>query len=250
MTAGESGSIFEPSGGFGTVYHPEPELTPNGEARAITPGQLRKLPRRRRPGMIALAMVLVGVGILGSAALYQRQNHQVPVIMVIARVPAGSVITAADLATTSIAAGPGIKDIPARQLTQVTGLVAATALRPGTLLAPSELTTALPPAPGQVLVPLGVKPAVLPASGLAPGDQVLVVATPAIPGGGGGSGPGAAAPVLTRPVAGVVEAVTTVPDQAGFDVVDLLVPAAVGKDLADQASTGQIALIVTKKVAG
>jgi len=37
------------------------------------------------------------LGILGSAALYQRQNHQVPVIMVIANVPAGSVITADDL---------------------------------------------------------------------------------------------------------------------------------------------------------
>ena len=250
MSAGESGSLFEPGGGFGTVYHPEPELPPNGEARAIMPGQLRKLPRRRRPGMIALAVVLVGVGILGSAALYQRQNHQVPVIMVIANVPAGSVITAADLATTSIAAGPGIKDIPARQLRQVTGLVAATALRPGTLLAPSELTTSLPPARGEVLVPLGFKPAALPASGLVPGDQVLVIATPAVPGGGGGGGSGTTAPILTRPIAGVVEAVTAAPDQEGFDVVDLLVAAGSGRDLVDQASTGQIALIVTKKVAG
>jgi hypothetical protein len=251
MTAGEHGTGFEPGGGFGTVYHPEPELAPNGEARSVRTGQLRRLPRRRRPGMIALAVVLVGVGILGSAALYQRQNHQVPVIMVIARVPAGAVIAAADLGTTSIAAGPGIKDIPARQLTQVTGLVAATALQPGTLLAPSELTTAQPPAAGQVLVPLGFKPSALPASGLAPGDRVLVIATPAIPGGGGGgSGAGTIAPILTRPIAGVVEAVTAVPDQEGFDVVDLLVATVAGKNLVDQASTGQIALIITKKAAG
>jgi hypothetical protein len=240
MTAGEPGA------GFGTVYHPEPELAPNGRGAPVTLGQLRSLPRRRRPGMIALAVVLVGAGILASAALYQRQNHQVPVILVASAVPAGSVITSADLVTTSIAAGPGVKDIPARQLSQVTGLVAATALRPGTLLAPSELTTSLPPAAGQVLVPVGVKPSVLPATGLAPGDHVLVVATPGTPG-GSGSGSGSAAPVLTAPMRGVVEAVTTVPDQDGFDVVDLLVAAKTGPDVADQASTGQVALIVTRR---
>jgi SAF domain len=242
-------SAGEPSGAFGTVYHPEPEMMANGEARAITPAQLRRLPRRRRPGMIALAVALVGAGILASAALYQRQNHQVPVILVVAAVPAGSVITAADLGTASIAAGPGIKVVPARQLTQVTGLVAATALRPGTLLAPSELTTSLPPAAGQVLVPLGFKPSALPASGLVPGDHVLVVATPAVPGGSGG-GSAAAAPVLTRPVAGVVEAVSTAPDSDGFEVVDLLVPAGSGTNLVDQAATGQIGLIVTRRVGG
>ena len=240
MSAGESG------GGFGTVYHPEPDMGANGEARVIAMGKLRSLPRRRRPGMIALAVILVGLGILGSAALYQRQNHQVPVLLVITRVPAGSVITAADLATTSIAAGPGVKDIPARELAQVTGLVAATALRPGTLLAPSELTTSLPPAAGEVLVPLGIKPSALPASGLAPGDHVLVVATPAVPGQPGGSA--AAAQILTHPVSGIVEAVSTVPDQDGFDVVDLLVPSGSGTELVDQAATGQIALIVTRRV--
>ena len=55
--------------------------------------------------MIALAVALVGAGILASAALYKRADHQVPVIMVIAPVPAGSVITSADLGTTTIAAG-------------------------------------------------------------------------------------------------------------------------------------------------
>jgi hypothetical protein len=241
-------STSETGGGFGTVYHPEPELAPNGEARAVTLGQLRRLPRRRRPGMIALAVALVGAGILASAALYQRQNHQVPVILVAAAVPAGSVITAADLTTTSIAAGPGIKDIPARQLSQVTGLVAATALRPGMLLAPSELTTSLPPAPGQVLVPLAFKPAALPASGLAPGDQVVVIATPAIP--GSGSGPTSFAPVLLRPVAGVVEAITPAPDQDGFEVVDLLIPAGSARDLMEQASTSQVGLYITKRTGG
>src|SRR5262249_52002199 len=192
-------------------FHPEPEPARNGPARPPAHGQLRGLPRRRRPAMIALAAALIGAGILASAALYHRENHQVSVVMVTAPVPVGAVITSADVGTTNIAAGPGLATIPARQLSQVVGLVAAASLQPGTLLAPSEVTSKLSPAPGQDLVPVAVKPAGLPASGLAPGDQVLVVATPAA---AGGSGSGAA-PGLTQPVSATVQAVDTATDQNG-----------------------------------
>jgi hypothetical protein len=165
------------------------------------------------------------------------------VVVVTAPVPVGAVITSGDLGTTSIAAGPGLATIPARQMPQVVGLVAATSLQPGTLLAPSEVTGKLSPAPGQDLVPVAVKPAGLPASGLAPGDQVLVVATPAA---GGNTGSGAA-PVLAQPVPATVEAVSRVTDQNGLNVVDLLVPSSIGPAVAEQASTGQIALVVTHR---
>jgi SAF domain len=230
--------------GFGTVFHPEQEPPRNGPPRAAAPSQLRGLPRKRRPGMIALAAALIGAGILASAALYHREDHQVPVLMVTASVPVGSVITSSDISTTTVAAGPGLQTIPARQLSQVVGLVAATSLRPGTLLAPSELTSKLPPGPGQVLVPVAIKPSGLPASGLVPGDQVLVVPTPAAGGSSGG-----AAPVLTGPVAAVVDAVNGFTDQDGFDVVDLLVTTANGPLVAEQAATGQIALVVTSRTA-
>lgn len=194
--------------------------------------------------MIALAVALVGAGILASAALYKRADHQVPVLVVIAPVPAGSVITSADLGTTTIAAGPGLQDVPARQLSQVTGLVAAVTLQPGTLLAPDQVTTALAPVKGQVLVSLPLKPQSLPASGLEPGDHVLVTGTPGYQGQAESSG---SAAVITQPVPGIVEAVNTVPDQDGFDVVDLLVAPAAGTPLAQQDSTGQIELIVTSR---
>ncbi len=236
-------SSNEPGIGFGTVFHPEPDPPRNGPVAAVPHGhgQLRGLPRKRRPGMIALAAALVGAGILASVALYNRENRQVPVLVVTTAVPVGSVITSADVGTTTVAAGPGVQTIPARQLSQVVGLVAATSLRPGTLLASSELTSKLPPGPGQDLVPVALKPSGLPASGLAPGDQVLVVATPS-----GSSGSGTA-PVLTSPVAAVVEAVNSVPDQDGDDVVDLLVTSGSGPSVAEQAATGQIALIVTSR---
>jgi hypothetical protein len=235
----------DPGLDFGTVFHPEPEPARNGPARATAQGQphgqLRGLPRRRRPAMIALAAALIGAGILASAALYNRENHQVSVVMVTTPVPVGQVITSADVGTTSITAGPGLQTIPARQMSQVVGLVAATSLRPGTLLAPSEVTSKLAPGPGQDLVPVAIKPSGLPASGLAPGDQVQVVATPAASGGAG------AAPVLTQPVPAVVEAVNAVTDQNGFDVVDLLVTSGSGPAVAEQAATGQIALVVTHR---
>ena len=59
--------------------------------------------------MIALAVVLIGAGILGGAALFQRVNHQVPVLVVTAAVPAGTMVTAADLSTTSVSAGPACR---------------------------------------------------------------------------------------------------------------------------------------------
>jgi hypothetical protein len=232
----------DPGLGFGTVFHPEPEPARNGPVTAMTPGQLRGLPRRRRPAMIALAGALIGVGILASAALYHQANHQVPVLLVTTTVPAGSVITANDVGTTTVAAGPGIQVIPARQLSQVIGLVAATSLQRGTLLAPSELTNKLAPAPGQDLVAVALKPSALPASGLAAGDQVLAVATPD----SGGSGSGAAT-VLTAPVPATVEAVSTATDQNGNDVVDLVVAASLGPAVAEQAASGQIALVVTHR---
>jgi SAF domain len=235
VSAGQQG------GNFGTVFHPEPDPLPAGNGGPVRPGQLRPLPRRRRPGMIALAVALIGVGILGGAALFQRVNHQVPVLLVTTVVPAGTTLTAADLTAASVVLGAGVKAIPAGQEHQVVGLVAASTLRPGTLLAAAELTTALPPSRGQQLVPVALKPSQLPASGLAPGNQVIVISAP----GAQGANSAAAGPGPSIP--GVVEAVSIRPDTDGMAVVDLLVAAANGTDLAREAAAGGIALVVTSR---
>jgi hypothetical protein len=215
-----------PGASYGTVFHPAPDAVRADGAHARI-GQLRALPRRRRPAMLALAVALVGAGILASAALYRSVDHQVPVLEVTATVPVGGTLTAADLGTTTVAAGPGVQSVPARQEQQVIGLVADTTLRPGTLLASSDLTNRLPPQ--------------LPASGLAAGDDVLVVPVPASS--GTSTGPAA----LAAPVPAVVQDVSAGPDSDGLDVVDLLVPAHLGTALAKQAAAGQIALVVTHR---
>ena len=233
------------AGGGVRVYRPEAEAPADGHRKAARPAPLSRLPRRWRPGMIALAVALVGAGILGFAFLYQSADHRVPVVMMTAAVPAGGEITAADLGTAGIAAGPGVTLIPGRQIGQVAGHIAATALQPGMLLTPADLGTTRPPAGGQVLVPVPVRPPLLPASGLAPGDHVQVVATP---GAGGQTGSaGSSSSALTSPVQATVEAVNAVPDQDGFDVVDLLVAPSEGPAVAQQASTGQIALVITAR---
>ena len=230
---------------IGTAYHPQADAAFNGAARqAGQPIALARLPRRRRPGMIALAVALVGAGILASTALYSATNRRVPVLVAEANVPAGALIRASDLGTASVSVGGDVRVIPASQVRQVIGQVAGTALHPGMLLSPAELATSRPPRYGQVLVPLAVRPSALPASGLQAGDHVLVVATP---GAQGQPGSTTTAPSLTVPVAGVVEAVSTSLSTDGFGIVDILVAAKSGAGLAAQASTGQFALIVTKR---
>jgi hypothetical protein len=232
----------------GTAYFPERDIAGNGtgpaSAAGPAPARLRSLPRRRRPAVLALAVAMVGAGVLVSASLYQRADHQASVVTVIEPVPAGAAIAAADLGVAGVTVSSGIRVIPASQLGQVTGEIAAVGLRPGTLLAPSELTTAEPPAPGQDLVPASLKPSELPASGLFPGDHVLIVATPGDQGQTGSPGGPAS---LSAPVPGLVAAVDDAPDSAGLDVVDLLVSGASGVAVADQVSTGQFALIVTRR---
>lgn len=266
----------QPPTEIGTAFFPEPDITPNGSGATTSTrdgrpgdgrmrdgqlrdgqlrdsqlsegqtrdGRLRGLPRRRRPGMIALAIALAGAGVVVSAAVYQRTDHLVGVVMVTEPVAAGAVITSADLATANVNVGAGIHVIPASQIGEVSGEIAAVALRPATLLAPTELTTSRPPRPGQELVPVPVKPYLMPASGLAPGDHVLLVPTP---GDEGQPGSATGTPSLAAPVAALVEAVSDVPDQDGLDVVDLLVSNAEGAAITDQVSTGQFALIVTKR---
>jgi hypothetical protein len=168
----------------------------------------------------------------------------VQVLVVQQDIAAGSVITSADLGTASIAAS-GVSDIPAQQRNEVIGLVAASALRPGMLLAPADLVSSLPPPAGQVLVGVSVRPSALLAGGLVPGDHVVLVATPGVI--GENSSQGSPNDSLVTPVAGVVQAVNATPNQDGDVVVDVLVPASAGAAVLEQDSTGQIGLIITKQ---
>src|SRR5262249_46646168 len=141
----------------GTAYLPPAEPAVNaGDAglhgRAANPATPTRPMRRRRPGMIALAVALMAVGILASGAVYSMINRRLAVLLVEAPVPAGTVIHARDLGTAKVSVGSRVQVIPATRLKQVFGHVAGTTLHPGMLLIPADLTTERSPGPGQALV--------------------------------------------------------------------------------------------------
>ena len=226
-----------------TGFRPAARGPEAADGNGARPGSLAPLPRQRRRSMLALGLVLAGLGALTGAWAWTSSSHRVTVLAVTRDVPPGTQVTAADLAPEAVSVGSGVKTIPAAQESQVAGEVAAVGLVPGTLLAPGDLTSALVPGKGQQLVPVDLKSTQLPASGLAPGEQVLVIATPGAAGQAGQAQSGAVP--LTGDVPAMVYAVSP-PDDSGDVVVDLLVAAAAGPPVAQQDSTGQIALIVTK----
>ncbi|WP_395110233.1 SAF domain-containing protein [Actinomadura sp. SCN-SB] len=204
---------------------------------------LRPLPRSGRRSRVLLGLVLIAVSATVVAWLFVTAGQRVEVLMVVRDVPVGAKIGRADLAVTRAAVDPAVQAIPAAQADSVVGRIAATDLRTGSLLTHRQVTTALAPGQGQQIVAVGVRSAQLPAGGLRPGDQVLVVATP---GSGGQDTAASAAAPLTRDVAATVDRVAA-PDADGMVVVNLLVGAEAGPAIARQASLGRIALVVTAR---
>lgn len=208
-------------------------------------GPLPPLPRQRRRRMFMLGLLLVLAGALAAGYLYTGMSDRTAVVVVAHDVPVGTQISTADVATTRVAVDAAVAVIPGRQLQQVVGRFAAVDLRKGTLLATSQLTGAVSPRPGQQVVPVAVKLGQLPARGLSPGDQVLVVATPGQQGqdqgtSGNGSGP------LTQDTPATVDQVSS-PDADGNVRLDLLVDARVGPAIVQQASTGRIGFVITSR---
>src|SRR3954454_19078212 len=192
--------------------------------------------RRRRPALLALAVTMVVLGALGAAYLATSLGQTSPVIAVAREVPWGQSITAADLVEARIPADPALEPIPYRDRDQVIGLVAATTLVPGSLLTRDALTDQRVPAPGQQLVGVGVSAVQLPTTALRPGDDVLLVPVAA-----------GSAPAATDGAPSVVEATVVKsgpPGTDGLRVVDVLVDAADGPDVAARAAAGLIAIVV------
>jgi hypothetical protein len=221
------------------------QITPSGGAGG-------RLARQRRPSWIAAGVALVALAVLANVYLFRTSGHRVLVVRVARNVPVGQQLVRADLDTSSVAVGPGVQVIPGRQLGEVVGRRAAVDLRSGTLLTASQVTAQLTPEPGQALVTVAVKPGQLPPGGLAPGSQIRIVSTPGSQVQGQGQGadgaatnPGAGA-ASAKDVSAAVDAVGG-PDTDGTMTVSLLVADTDANAVAREASTGQIALVITAR---
>ncbi|ADB73446.1 SAF domain-containing protein [Geodermatophilus obscurus] len=214
---------------------PDRAAAVNGSSRAPALPPPR---RRRRPALLALALTMVVLGALGAAYLATSLGATSSIIAVAREVPWGQQLTAADLVEARVSADPVLTPIPYAQRDQVIGMVAATTLTPGSLLTREALIEQpLPPA-GQQLVGVGVSAVQLPTTPLRPGDDVLLVP---VAGSGGAQSP--TAPVAPRTVPATVVRSGS-PGTDGLRVVDVLVDAADGPDVAARAAAGLVAIVV------
>ena len=213
-------------------------------ATAAKPGRLRvAAPRqRRRPALVALALLLILVGGVAATTVYLRGTQRNQVLAAARPVAMGHTITGADLAVVSLSVDPRLRPLPAAARGQVAGQVAAVNLVAGTLLLRGMLTSRdRILEPGKGLVGLAFKAGQLPGE-LAPGDLVEVVRTPTPPGDQpAGEGGGVPAGVLAS---GTRVLSVSAADDGDTTRVSLIVALDDAGALYRANALGQLALIV------
>lgn len=140
-----------------------PEPTVPGDRRL--PGG----PRQRRPGLAALAVLLILAGALGAGALVIQTGQRVTAVEVAAAVGAGQRIPLSAMRPVQLAAGRGLGYVPWDQAAQVARFFTVSAIPPGTLLTRGMVAPTGASLAGKVVLGLALKDGQLPA-GLADGD--------------------------------------------------------------------------------
>ena len=213
---------------------PAPVVAGNGDlVGGSANGRLPAVRRRRRPAVLALAVVLVGLGALVNAVAV-RQGDRVAVLAVARPVPVGQQIAEADLSVVQVATVSSLVTVPADQRASVVGRYAAVGLRPGSLLTSDAVTDQRAPLAGQAVLAVAVKTGLVPARGLGPGDRVLLVPV---------SGDQPTRPADSAPVHATVVDVGQ-PDSTGAWAVDVAVDEPAAAELADAAASGRLALVL------
>lgn len=130
-------------------------------------------PRQRRPALAALALLLILGGGLISAVLVVRSGQKEAIIALRQDIARGHVITDADLVSLPAALPEGYPAVPWEERNRVVGGTAGADLKKGTILNPRVVSKDGLPGPGQVGIPLSLKPDQFP-EGLKAGDHVTV----------------------------------------------------------------------------
>ncbi|PKV82708.1 SAF domain-containing protein [Streptomyces sp. TLI_146] len=196
--------------------------------------------RRRRPGVIALSLALIAAGGAGVAVLLLQAGHRTQVVTVVRDVQVGQVLSEHDLGRASLALDPAVKAVRADNLASVVGQRAAVELRAGSLLAPTQVTKDLLVKPGEQLVPIGLEPKQVPATGLVAGQRVQLVHVPAPSTADAGKAPEASPKTL---VGRVVKASHPAPG-TGIVVVDVATAASDGPTAAAWEAAGTLRLVL------
>ena len=193
---------------------------------------------RRRPAMVAAAVVAICLGALLAGWAWTATTNTQEILVARHTIERGAVIEADDLARVRLSADPALKPVPASQYDQVVGQRAAMDIAEGGMLTRGSFSSEVVPGDGQSLVGVALTAAQAPGLELQYGDQVRVVVTPAQ----GEKLPAGAPLVNDATVVGV-----RVSDETGQTVVDLLVPEADAAVLATRIATGNITLVLDSR---
>ncbi|MDH6133603.1 hypothetical protein P3T37_002999 [Kitasatospora sp. MAA4] len=220
-----------------------------GPSGPVTPSRSLRA-RRRRPAMIAMAAALIAAGGLGGAVLYNSSGQRIAVLALARDVPYGQPLTADDLVVARIAGDPVLNPVSAADRSLAIGQRATTDLHRGALLLPADLTRALVVKPSDQVVGLAVKPSQLPAGGLEPGQQVIVVLTADLSAPAGQGAAGAGAPAAAPQAPATLGAVVAYVGKAGNDgsqVVDVAIAPGNGPTLAAWVAGGHFQVILAPR---
>lgn len=181
-----------------------PARTSVDPAQATSAKRLRSIPR----AATGAAVTLASIGVLGM--LFLKVGGRIPVLVTAQAVPAGQVITAADLQIVDIAPGTLTGVVSSEHEASIIGQPAAVPLVPGEVLTQSLVgTTQFPPA-DQAVASMHLKAGSFPPD-LTPGSHVQVVAPSASP----------TSPVQIVAGTATVTKIST-PDDQGSAVVSVL----------------------------
>jgi hypothetical protein len=149
-----------------------------GRSARGSQARLPSPPRQRRPGLAALAVLLIVGGALAAYVLAEGLNERVPVLVAKESIPAGTPITDQNTTEEEVAYPENLKLITVDQLAEVEGrgLVARTSIARGRLLDTELLVPEAPLASGgdyaivSVLLTPGLSP-----KDVSPDDIVQVI---------------------------------------------------------------------------
>ncbi len=210
-----------------------------GREPSSTEGGIAPPPKlRRKPGMVAIAIVAICLGAAVAGWTWSATTNSQEVLVARADIERGSIIDESDLTTVRLSSDPALTPVSADKFESVVGHRAAFDIASGSALTPESFTTASLPPTGQSVVGVALTPAQAPGLALHSGDRVRVVVTPAQD----GDAPGGTPEYSDAEVVAV-----HVNEETGETVVDLLVRHEDAAVLAGRIATGHVALVLDSR---
>jgi len=133
--------------------------------------RLPSAPRERRPGLAALAVLLIVGGALSAGFLITKTGKRVGAIEIVHQVGVGQRIPLSAMQEVQIASDSSVNYVPWNEASQVAEFYAANAIPPGTLLNGAMVVRANHVTAGRDVLGLALKEGQLPA-GLQVGDHI------------------------------------------------------------------------------